>query len=309
MSNFRIRSIRTAAFLAAVGFAASAGAYCRSTTCDPETTLCAPCNEPGLPLYWRSSCVSFGVQKDGSPLRGVSYDEIHSIVTEAFQKWTSARCQLGSPSLEVADLGAISCGEPQYNQVASNANVWMFRDDEWPYTDPDASAAVRTSKLAITAVTFNPETGELYDADVEINSKNLELTTTDTNVRYDLESIVTHEAGHFLGLNHSLLSDSTMYDFYDDGMVEMRTLTADDEAGICAAYPPNQPKASNSCTPRHGFSSECEVDDLGGGCCSTAPGRPTRAPWLAAFVAGLAGIVVARRRFRGEQEDAKARTG
>ena len=33
------------------------------------------------------------------------------------------------------------------------------------------------------------------------------------------------------------------------------------------------------------------------------------APWLSAFVAGLVGVVVARRRFRGEQEGAKARTG
>jgi hypothetical protein len=303
VSNLRrIRLIRAATFLAALGFAGSASAYCRTTTCDSEKMECPPCAAPGLPLYWRSSCVSFGVQQDGSPLRGITYDETHAIVAEAFQKWKSAQCAGGTPSFEMADLGAISCGEPQYNQIAPNANVWMFRDDEWPYEDPDATDAVRTSKLAVTAVTFFPATGEIYDADVEINSKNLELTMSDENVEYDLESIVTHEAGHFLGLDHSLDGSSTMYDFYNPGDVGMRTLTPDDEAGICAAFPPNDTKASSSCTPRHGFSSQCEVDDFGGGCCSTAPGRPTpadaRAHWLAALVAGLVGVVVARRRGR-----------
>jgi hypothetical protein len=286
----------------ALGFATSASAYCRTTTCDPVEMACPPCTAPGLPLYWRSSCVSYGVHQAGSPLRGISYDATQTIVSEAFQKWTTAQCGSGNPALEVADMGAISCGEPQYNQIAPNANVWMFRDDEWPYADEDAPEAVRKSKLAVTTITSNPETGEIYDADVEINSKNLELTMSDQNVVYDLASIVTHEAGHFLGFDHSLQRDSTMHDFYAPGELEMRTLTPDDEAGVCAVFPPGSTAPSNSCTPRHGFSSQCETDDFGGGCCSTAPGRPTpadaRGPWLAALVAGLVGAVVARRRGR-----------
>jgi hypothetical protein len=298
--RFGKRAVQAALALTLLGFAAPAGAYCRTTTCDPEVQNCDVCEAPGIPLYWKSSCVSFTVQQDGSPKRDISYDEANSIIADAFGRWQGAQCPFGKPDVEIADLGAVTCAEPQYNQTDGNSNVWMFRDDEWPYEDPNANDFVATSALAVTAVTYNPETGEIYDADVEINSLNVPLTTGDTSVKYDLASIVTHEAGHFLGLNHSLDDSATMAAGYISGDVGMRTLSPDDEAGICSIYSPDRPMPSDSCTPRHGFSGECAAVDTG--CCSTAPGRPTpadaRGPWLSAFVAGLLGLVIARRRGR-----------
>ena len=124
----------------------------------------------------------------------------------------------------------------------------------------------------MTAVTYNPDNGKIYDADVEINSENVNLTLSDDAPEFDLDSIITHEAGHFLGLFHSNVGVATMFKIYSNGDTEMRSLAPDDEQGICAVYPPNAEAQSNSCTPRHGFSGECQTPD-DKGCCSTAPGR------------------------------------
>ena len=60
----------------------------------------------GKPLFWASSVVSFDVQKDGSELRGISYDQLHEVVVSAFQRWVDAPCDDShGPSIKLADFG------------------------------------------------------------------------------------------------------------------------------------------------------------------------------------------------------------
>ena len=54
---------------------------------------------------------------------------------------------------------------------------------------------------------------------------------------YDLQAILTHETGHFLGLAHATEATSVMYAFYRQGAID---LTEDDAAGLCSIYPPAQ---------------------------------------------------------------------
>ncbi len=76
----------------------------------------------------------------------------------------------------------------------------------------------------------------------------------------DLDSLLTHEAGHLLGLGHTRDPAATMYPGYELGSVELRTLAADDVAGVCSIYPPKRHPSSTSCEPRHGFSDLCGAD-------------------------------------------------
>ena len=70
------------------------------------------------------------------------------------------------------DEGPVECDQVQYNQDQPNQHVIIFRDDVWPYDDSN-------NTLALTTVTFDPDTGELYDADMEINStENVPLTVS-----------------------------------------------------------------------------------------------------------------------------------
>ncbi len=61
----------------------------------------------------------------------------------------------GSPDIVVTEGAPAVCALHEYNQAAGNANVVVYRDDMWPYT-----AAVGDT-LALTSVTFSPETGEI----------------------------------------------------------------------------------------------------------------------------------------------------
>ncbi|MCA9570089.1 MAG: matrixin family metalloprotease, partial [Myxococcales bacterium] len=54
----------------------------------------------------------------------------------------------------------------------------------------------------------------------------------------DLQSIMAHENGHWLGLDHSAVAQATMYAYYSGG-TGPRTLHPDDETAVCDTYPGN----------------------------------------------------------------------
>lgn len=237
---------------------------------------------------WKSGCVSYSVQRDASLKRGVDYDTIHAITERAFGRWTSAGCAGDTPSMGISDFGPASCEEPEYNSSAPNANVIMFRDGDWP-DEYDAAA------VAHTVITFNTDTGEILDADIEVNSFGTRLTTSDTNVGYDLESIIVHEAGHFLGLDHSHVEDATMFRWQAPGDLSQRNLVSDDADGICSVYPPDRRVSSSDCRPRHGFSPNCSPPEDDGCTIAGLPDGSTRA-WPLTIVLALGAVIGLRRR-------------
>ncbi|HEY4119905.1 MAG TPA: matrixin family metalloprotease [Byssovorax sp.] len=273
---------------------ANASAYCRTSVCDGDTSqVCVP--EPGgvdcgTPLFWASRCVSWSMQADASDQ--ISLADATPIFAAAFANWASAPCAGGgTPSLVVTQLADVTCHQIEYNQDGGNANVIMFDDTTWPYAGTSAT-------LALTTVTYDLDTGEIYDADMELNSSAVTFTTSTTGtVDFDLPSIAQHETGHFLGLAHSQDTSATMYATYNEGDTSLRTIEPDDIDAICAAYPPGAtPDATCDTTPRHGFSAICggtDVSDSSSGC-AASPGPISGAGALAAAWAALA--VVARRR-------------
>lgn len=294
MKYLAIGGVATAASLVALLSSAPAFAYCRTTTCDPQTECdydARGCTDVGLPLAWKSGCVPYSVHKKASPARNIDYDEVHEITERAFERWTRANCDGDTPSLAVRDMSPANCSEPEYNSNDPNANVIMFRDSNWPYAGASAT-------LALTTITFNYETGEIFDADIEVNSFKTPLTTSDSVVNFDLESIITHEAGHFLGLSHSHIPSATMFVEYAHGDLSFRDLESDDEEGICAAYPPNRQVSNKACAPRHGFSPDCAEPEDSGCAIANAPTGSKRAWPFAMALAVAAGLGVRKRRRR-----------
>lgn len=277
--------------------ATQADAYCRTTTCDPrEGQICRKnaegCVTDGIPLAWPTRCIGFSLQRNALPGR-ISLDQATNIAHLAFAAWQDTKCPGTEehPSLRFADLGPVACDRHEYNQNQGNANIIMFRTGSWPY-------AHSGNTLALTTVTYNVDTGEIYDADIEVNGTM--PISVGSPVQYDLQSILTHEVGHFLGLAHSNQPDATMYDKYQAGSTELRTLKADDIEGICKIYPPNRQTPACDPTPRHGFASECAMETANvTGCCTTAPGH-AKTGGLAATVlgAGLSIFFARRRRVR-----------
>ena len=298
----RARSVVVLSAVAALGFARDASAFCRTTTVPIDASFVStpdqPCWTEGLPLYWKNACVGYSIQQDAS--KQVSFNDAQNGMETAFAQWTNATCPTGTvsskASIDVRFLGPVACHQVQYNQSGGNANIIMFDDDKWPHNDSN-------NTLGLTTVTYNINTGELYDADMEINTAQVVLTVNGTVPAdgFDFLSIVTHESGHFLGLAHSPDSHATMYAHYTQGQTSMRNLAADDVQGICAIYPPDGTRvtgdggvAEGTCdpTPRHGYSGTCGG---GGGGCSAAPG-PAREGGASVIALGLACLALRRRR-------------
>ena len=293
--------IAIATALALLALPSTASAFCRTTTVaiapDFDPTPDQPCWDEGLPLYWASACVGYSIQKDAS--KQVSFDDAQTGMETAFAQWTNATCPTdggvsSKASIDVRFLGPVACHTVQYNQGGGNANVIMFDDGQWPHNDSN-------NTLGLTTVTYNVKTGELYDADMEINTAQVTLTVNGDvpPTGYDFLSIVTHESGHFLGMAHSPDPHATMYAHYTQGATAMRNLSTDDIQGICTIYPPdgtritgNGPLPEGACdpTPRHGYSGTCG----GGATCDVAPG-PARGI-LAGLALGAIAIAAALRR-------------
>jgi hypothetical protein len=297
-------SVTCAALAVSTLFSHGALAFCRTTTCDPNdpTEFCEKdpstgCLLSGLPLQWHSTCVTIGVQQMGSPKLGLGFEQVADVVQKAFDAWTNVNCGNGPPSIDVKLIGSIECGLSEYNQMRGNANVVVFREYDWPY-------AGAQNAIALTTTRFDTKTGALWDADIELNGATQTLSIGDPITGDDLLSVLTHEAGHFLGMSHTLDPAATMRAIYDparDGD-SFRSLEADDIAGMCTIYPADRKAETNSCENRHGFSGQCGEDqpppeeDSKGCSLSTRPGGST-SPLPLLLGLGLAACArLARRR-------------
>jgi hypothetical protein len=278
--------------LLALAWAGPAAAYCRTTTCSVKPTP-AGCSEgqllrdpttgclaSGKPISWAPRCVSLSVQENGSRKLGLDYAGAEGIVKTAFARWPAAQCSGGTPSIEVFSIGPLTCDLREYNSNGPNANAILFRDEAWEY---DSRA------IALTTVRFNLSSGEIRGADMEINTYGFALN------EQSLSYVVTHEAGHFLGLDHSPRPDAVMFSEYsvDNASSAAGTpkLSDDDIAGICATYPPNR-TAPATCDPEPdmGFASDCGGDVVASCSYSGVHSAHPSSWWL-----GLVGLILLRR--------------
>ena len=289
-----------------VGGALDAQAYCRSTTCSGNCARDGDgCKTEGAFLTWASSCVGFSVQSDGS--EHIDLDVLRDVFTRSFVAWSDIECAPGEyASMAFSPYPDAACHKAEYNEDGPNANILMIQDYRWDYTSAD-------NTLAKTTVTYDADSGDIFDADIEFNHAYNAFSTSDSEVVYDLQSIVTHEIGHFIGLDHTLDVVATMNAGYQKGTTELRSLEYDDIDAVCATYPPLR---LSICAPepKGGFASECAATleaqgESDGGCSlAHAPGRSPATDWAWLGSAALA-LGLHRRSRRGPRHHSATRKG
>lgn len=271
----------------------SAAAYNQTMTCNESGAYACDVGEVPKPVHWPKTCVSYRINDAGTTNADVPAglnDDLVNAITWSFDQWNQVDCS----AMQLTYDGPTSNSAAEFNQKpgASNMNLVVFRDDHW-----DAVASAQT--FALTSVTFNPKTGIIGDADIEINAQSFPISVVDPAEpnRVDLRNTLVHEIGHFIGLDHVSDPNATMYYAADLGDTDKRTLAQDDIDGICHIYPadggdltcegPTTGGNAGSGGSGSGSSSAC--------CATTSAPAPSSLVWLVGAFA-LVGVAGARRR-------------
>lgn len=278
-------------------FATSAQAYVRAVT------------DTGVPLWWRNPCITMEIYL-GAPPPTMTADQYFKASQLAAQAWshdavacTGLTVSVQRESAATADIGH------------DGKNVVVFRQDAW-CKDSDATdgPCYPSNALAVTTDFKSNVTGEIVDADIEINATSISWADLVTNPDLansstaDFQNTLTHELGHVIGLTHNCyspndetpvlkdnngndeltcsnpdvpqsVSDATMYPVVPMSDTERRTLSPDDEQAVCDIYP----YADATCPS--GSASGCSIGDSSG----DRPGRR----WALGLVAGIVGLLLA----------------
>jgi hypothetical protein len=216
--------------------AGDAAAFCRTRTCQLyEKDVPCPrdevtgCYTNGVPVFWADDCISYAIQRDGSIAQGITAAQVAPIVADAFRTWSEVACPGGgSPPLTALSQGTIACDATEYNcqSPEANSNLIVFKD---AFVD---TLAFHFGTIALTIITASKSTGRIYDADIELNSRDEDFLlgpVPEGSDARDLRGVLNHEVGHLLGLSHPYVRGALMYDSYEGTVLP----AADDIAGIC----------------------------------------------------------------------------
>ncbi len=191
-------------------------------------------------------------------------------VENAFATWTclsASNCRVQGTTWASAFTATFST--PTGNAAVSgtdgqNSVLWEGGTD-WRYA---------AATLGLTTTLYYQGSGQIIDADMELNN-NVAWDDLGAAAAYDYPSVVLHEAGHFLGLDHTPNSIAVMYATVAMGPSgTKRVLAAPDISDVTTVYPANVDGGSavlgaqgDACTSGAGCSAglACRGDAMGGG--------------------------------------------
>jgi hypothetical protein len=232
-------------------------AFCRATTCNEEKEPCErdehQCKKSGAPKVWPRLPIEFrfSAQRPGQLIR----EEARAAIRAAFYRWSDTLCgpDQRRTSLRFVEREDIPVDKPLVPK-AHGAEPYgiYFRDRGWPYEGKEDST------LAQTNIEAGKNRGVIDYADIEINTGTKRFSTKEEDEGIDLQAVITHEVGHYIGLDHSDDPTSIMAPSYcekagrcEKGKVAARRLAQDDIDAVCMLYPPDglpdPPESGSSC--------------------------------------------------------------
>lgn len=178
----------------------------------------------GTPIIWQAKDmpVPYYINDRGTP--DVEDEEEFEAVLRGMERWTG-RCDV----CFWLDYKGLEDDGPVFDD-GKNTIGWLER--RWPYAQ---------EAIAITTNLIE-DNGDIYETDMELNGRDFTWAIISDqecdrhNGVVDVENIVTHEAGHFLGLGHTPIIEATMFAQAVDGDCTKRTLHQDDKDGLRDIY-------------------------------------------------------------------------
>jgi MYXO-CTERM domain-containing protein len=277
----------------------------------------------GIPVAWASGCAY--VTPDSAATPDMPADQVFAVIQKSIANWQNA---VGSQ----AYLKLIYQTPMPLEAHLDGINTVKFRSDRWchPNDAQQNNVCYSAQAAGITTVFYvqdGDKAGTILDADIELNDVNYTFAVLPTTAPadmtrpfVDLENTLTHELGHFQGLDHTCqdgnlptqevdengnppplcdklyllppaeqqtITQATMYNFAMSGETIKRMPKPDDVAGIVAAYPPaNDP---HSCKP-------VNLDDYKSRGCSMGGPAPHPLGAVAVLLGVMVALVLRRRR-------------
>ncbi len=270
-----------------------AAAFCRTTTCDPNLETCqrddAGCVREGTPLTWTKLPVVYRFSAQGSPKLGDD-DGARQAIRAAFQRWSEATCvragRTARTSLRFEEGPELASDKPSGPKARGSEPFGIyFRDQSWQHDDTNET-------IALTNVDFGAVYGDIQYVDMEINTHQYSFGLTDDDkTGVDLQAVIVHEVGHYIGLAHSNTGDSIMAPRYcqsadrcNGDKEAARELSDDDVDAVCALYPPSGIAGVDYAPPN------------GGGCAVGSSGSEPGGAAAALALTACAALAFARRR-------------
>jgi matrixin len=146
-------------------------------------------------------------------------NEIEQVIQQSLQVWTG----VSGSSLTPASLGALTrvgsasvCGSDGINSICFDQPDMAFTPGVLAFTRVITADAIG---VQVGSGPVSTEVGQILDADIYFNPSDSKVTFATPQAlganpnSYDLESILTHELGHFLGFSHSAVWSAMMFPF------------------------------------------------------------------------------------------------
>ncbi len=237
----------------------------------------------GCGIRWLSTAIPLAL--DATTLDGLADVDVQAIATASGQTWQDVQCGLctgcdnglstpqtcaanplgqqlqwlprGTPTAIGAQCTSTKA-DGSCDTVTGNGNWVNFVHDKATWQAQGVGSLV----VALTVLTYDRFSGEIRDADVLLDDWGHDFCVAPScsAAAYDLQSTLTHEFGHALGLDHSTDPEATMYAGADPGETKKRTLDGDDTAGICTTYRTTCAACGDAPKP-----SGCQAGSIGNG--------------------------------------------
>jgi uncharacterized protein (TIGR02145 family) len=176
--------------------------------------------------------MAFHYEVNNTGVPNVDTSLLLTAVNNSFNTWSGVQTAKISFSFD----GRTSS---KYANASDGINLVSFTDDQYPFGPGVIAITAKTIQLGATDTA-----NKIMDADivfnpyfVKVSAYNLGIADNASNAGYfDIQSIVTHEIGHILGLLHSGVFYSTMF-FQIDRGIDFRSLEQDDKSWASYKYP------------------------------------------------------------------------
>jgi len=178
---------------------------------------------------WRVEGFPVTVGFPRPPPPGITVDPI-GLLQVSTNAWTTPACTLLAMTAKESDT-------VKGTEVEDGRNDVIVHTTDW---DPPLSVGAAGQTILYVRA------GWIVEADIHLNARDYQFSVGDVPGKIDLQSVLTHELGHLLGIGHTDVVRATMNATLPSG-IAARSLEKDDLDAVCALYPAPVAKTDFGC--------------------------------------------------------------